>query len=374
MSSLSERIIARAQELGFVCAGIVPADPLPHGDAYRRWVGAGMHGELQYLQESAQIRDTPTALLPTARSIVAVAASYKTDAPRGRLGRIARYARGYDYHNIFEKRLALLAGYIQMELGAPVRSRASVDRLPLLERDVAYLAGLGWYGKNTILMNRKHGSYLLLGELLVDADLGAEPSPPMEEYCGSCTACMDACPTQAFVAPYVLDARRCISYLTIEIRGPIPREWRPAIGDHLFGCDICQEVCPWNRKAPPTTNFPFLGRPEIERLTAPELLQMDAQEFHARLHMSPLQRAHRPGLLRNAAVVLGNSGDRRWVTLLTHSLDADPEPLVRGHAAWALGRLGGDRAERALALAAEREADPYVQEEIAAARAEVEPA
>lgn len=364
--SLTDRILSRARELGFDSAGVAPVAPLPHGEAWRQWLDAGMHGQMYYMERSRDSRDQPQSLLPQAQTVIALTCSYHRPEEPAALGKVARYAQGYDYHKVLEFKLKELASFILAETGSAVKSRASVDRLPVLERDIAYLAGLGWYGKNTMLMNRSQGSYFFLAELLVDLDLELSTAQ-QRQFCGSCTACLDQCPTGAFVSPWVLDARRCISYLTIELRGPIPRALRPLIGDHLFGCDICQSVCPWNRKAPHTQNFPFLGRPEITRITASELLGWDQDSFHERLILSPLQRAQRPGLLRNAAVVLGNSAERQWVAALLRCLEEEPEPLVRGHAAWALGHLGGQRARLGLERRLRPEPDDYVREEIRAA-------
>jgi epoxyqueuosine reductase len=325
-----------------------------------------MHGQMHYMERSRDIRDQPSSLLPQAQTIIALTSSYHRPQEPIDLGKVARYAQGYDYHKVLEFRLDQLAAFIHAETGVQVQSRASVDRLPVLERDIAYVAGLGWYGKNTMMMNRTHGSYFFLAELLVDLDLEVSTGQH-KQFCGTCTACLDSCPTGAFVSPWVLDARRCISYLTIELRGPIPRGLRPLIGDHLFGCDICQSVCPWNRKAPHTQTFAFLGRPEVTSLNAAELLTWTPDDFRHRLTLSPIQRARRPGLLRNAAVVLGNTADRQWVPDLLRCLEEEAEPLVRGHAAWALGRLGGQRARLGLERRLGLEQDTYVLEEIRAA-------
>jgi epoxyqueuosine reductase len=323
---------------------------------------------MSYMGRNIDVRADPSALMPGARSVVSVAMSYQRppEASIG-VGQVASYAHGYDYHKVIEHKLDSLGAFIRMEAGVEARTRSAVDRLPLLERDVAYLCGVGWIGKNTMLINRQLGSYLFLGELVIDLDL--EPAAEVVgDFCGSCTACLDACPTDAFEGPYVLNARRCISYLTIELRGPIPRTLRPLIGQHLFGCDICQAVCPWNRKSPHTRHFAFLGRPEVEALTADTLLrEYDEKTFRKRLALTAVQRAGRAGLLRNAAVVLGNTGDLRWVGLLTQRLEEEADPLVRGHIAWALGQLSGPDARLALEKRFEAEDDAYVKEELAQA-------
>jgi epoxyqueuosine reductase len=288
--------------------------------------------------------------------------------PSAARGQIARYALGDDYHDVMLARLKALLAEIRARYGEELPGRAYVDSGPLLERDLAQRAGLGWWGKNTNLLHRHLGSYFFLGALLLGLEL--EPDVPTTAHCGTCTRCLDACPTQAFIAPYLLDARRCISYLTIELKGPIPRELRPLIGDWIYGCDICQEVCPWNRKAPPTREPAFQPR---EGLSAPELIPMLAmtdEEFRARFRGSPIQRTKRRGLLRNVAVALGNARDPAAVPALRAALERDPEPLVRGHAAWALGRIGGPAARAALRAAAATETDAYVSEEIALALAE----
>ncbi|MEO1271233.1 MAG: tRNA epoxyqueuosine(34) reductase QueG [Myxococcota bacterium] len=370
MHGLTDRIVSRAHELGFVCSGVVPAEPLPHGDAFRRWIDMGHHGDMDWLARTRAIRDHPQHLLASARSIVALASSYHVADERQRPGELAMYARGYDYHQVLEHRLHTLASFIRAETGQEVQTRAAVDRLPLLERDVAYMAGIGWYGKNTLILNRNQGSYLFLAELIVDLELEGVGSP-MKDYCGTCTRCIDACPTDALIAPGRLDARRCIAYLTIEHRGPIPRPLRPGVGQHLFGCDICQDVCPWNSKAPHTQDWPFLGRPDVLALTADRVLTLDPEQFRTLVQLSPIQRPKREGLLRNAAVVLGNSSERRWIPLLVERLKAEPSPLVRGHLAWALGHLGGRKARQALDDHLKREDDPYVLEEIRMALDEI---
>jgi epoxyqueuosine reductase len=283
---------------------------------------------------------------------------------------VARYALGDDYHDVMLSRLKTLLAEVRARYGEEVPGRAYVDTGPLLERDLAQRAGLGWWGKNTNLLHRHLGSYFFLGALLLGLDLA--PDAPTTAHCGTCRRCLDACPTRAFVAPYVLDARRCISYLTIELKGPIPRNLRPLVGNWIYGCDICQEVCPWNRKAPPTDEPAFQPRGD---LAAPELiplLGMTDEEFRARFRGSPIKRTKRRGLLRNVAVALGNARDPVAIPALRAALGQDPEPLVRGHAAWALGRIGGPAAHAALLAATETELDPYVTEEIQGALQELD--
>jgi epoxyqueuosine reductase len=281
-------------------------------------------------------------------------------------GRVSCYAWGEDYHALLRRRLDELLAWLQREVPG-CRGRGVVDTAPLLERDFARLAGLGWFGKNTMLLNKRLGSYFFLGALLVDIPL--RPDPPFEaSHCGTCTACLDACPTQAFVGPGQLDARRCISYLTIELRGPVPPELREPMGDWVFGCDVCQDVCPWNRKAPPAREPAFRPRPELDSPDLTELLRLSPDEFRRRFRGTALTRAKRRGLLRNAAIALGNSGDPRAVPVLVEAL-GDEEPLVRGAAAWALGRLGTDAARAALATRREVEPDATVRAELDSALA-----
>jgi epoxyqueuosine reductase len=372
--ALSRRVKARAQALGFEQAGIARATPAETAEAFRGWVASGRHGEMGYMARDVERRIDPQLLLPRVVSIVVVGLSYKPDsdpgshasapAVAGPRGKIARYARGDDYHEVMGAKLAELLAFVRAEAGEEVAGKAYVDTGALLERDVAARAGLGWFGKNTMLLNRTVGSYFFLGALLLALDL--EPDAPTTAHCGSCRRCLVGCPTGAFVSPYVLDARRCISYLTIELKGPIPRELRPLVGDWIFGCDVCQEVCPWNRKAPPGAEPAFRSRAGFEAPELISLLRMSDEEFRAGFKGSPIKRAKRRGLLRNVAVALGNSGDQRAVPALRSAL-RDHEPLVRGHAAWALGRLGGADAREGLLEALEAEPEDWVREEMGSA-------
>jgi epoxyqueuosine reductase len=249
---------------------------------------------------------------------------------------VARYAQGADYHDVLRQRLNQLLAWVQTECPG-CQGRGVVDTAPLLERDFARRAGLGWFGKNTMLLHKRLGSYFFLGALLLDLEL--RPDPPYEtSHCGTCTACLEACPTQAFPEPGVLDARRCISYLTIELRGPVPPELREPLGDWLFGCDVCQEVCPWNRKAPPGTEPALQPRPDLVALDPAELLGLSEEAFRRRFRGTALTRAKRRGLLRNAALVLGNCGDPAALPALQRALQ-DPEPLVREAARWAIRQI-----------------------------------
>jgi epoxyqueuosine reductase len=332
--ALTSAIKARALELGFDRAGVGPAGPPAHGAAFERWLAAGYAGEMDYLARGRADRLDPARLLPGARSVLALAMLYARDDDGVDWTPVARYARGRDYHDVIRPRLARLVEFIREAAGPGVRSRAAIDTSAVLERDLAAAAGLGWIGKNTNVLSQDLGSHFFIAIVLTSAEL--VPDGPLPDRCGTCTACLDACPTRAFVAPYVLDARRCISYLTIEHRGAIPAELRGELGDHVFGCDVCQDVCPWNRKAP-TAREPALAPSEaLGELEG--LLGLDDAAFRARFRPTALWRARRAGVLRNAALVLGNRRMRPSRAALERAL-ADPAPLVRDAAAWALGRI-----------------------------------
>jgi epoxyqueuosine reductase len=343
-ATLAERIKARARALGFELVGIAPAGPADSFDRLTDWLARGFAGEMAYMQRHAEARREPTSILPEVRSVVMVGMNYHVVRPEQSpeangsraTGRVASYARGADYHDVLRERLQQLLGWIQHEVPA-CRGRGVVDTAPLLERDFARRAGLGWFGKNTMLIHKRLGSYFFLGALLLDISLATDP-PFETSHCGHCTACLDACPTQAFVAPGVLDSRRCISYLTIELRGPIPEELRRPMGDWLFGCDVCQDVCPWNRKAPPGCEPALAPKADLEAVDPVELLGLSEEAFRARFRDTAIWRTRRAGLLRNAAIVLGNRRDRTALPALRRALD-DPEPLVREAAKWAIEQI-----------------------------------
>ena len=333
-----------ALALGFTRVGFTPVAPFERHALYEAWLARGFAGEMSWLERDAAPRRSPAELLEGARTVVSVALSYAhadpPDVPADRLaggprGRVARYARGADYHVVLKQKLRALAAEASRALARPIAWRACVDTAPLLERDAAERAGVGFVAKNTLVIAPGAGSWLLLGELVTD--VACAPGEPAAPRCGQCRACLDACPTGAFVDAWTLDARRCISYLTIELTGPIPRELRPLVGDHVFGCDICQEVCPFNAQAPAGSAElaprPGYGRPALRRL-----LGLGAARFRKWQAKSALRRIHRAQLLRNVAVALGNVGDAQDVAPLARALD-EQSPLVRGHVAWALGRI-----------------------------------
>lgn len=360
-----------AEQLGFALVGICPAVSATGVARLHEWIDLGYAGEMHYLKNREAAYEHPDHVLAGARSLVMLALPYRTAEPsplRPGEARISRYAWGEaDYHDVIHDRLKQLGARLK-EIVPSATVRGVVDSAPLLEREFAQRAGLGWIGKHTLLLNRQIGSYFFLAALLTDIELDYD-QPHATDHCGTCTACLDHCPTQAFPQPQLLDATRCISYLTIELRGPVPRELRPGIGDWLFGCDVCQDVCPWNRKSPATTEPAF--QPVEQPVDAVALLAMDDDAFRRRFRHTPLWRSKRRGILRNAAIVLGNQRRPETVPALTRSLN-DREPLIRGAAAWALGRIGNLAAQEALTARRSTEADPLVQEEIEAALADIE--
>lgn len=395
---LSQAVKAEAQRLGFPLVGITTPDPPPHFPVFESWLGAGRHGEMAYLEteRSRQRRAAPRQILPECQSILVVGVRYPAALPpnssaearsnpasalqaemlrpledENKLkGRVAAYAWGKDYHDVLPDRLRSLVAFLEARVGWPIPNRWYTDTGPILERDLAQRAGLGWTGKNTCLIHPQQGSYFLLAEILLGIEL--EPDPPfIPDHCGSCTRCLDACPTACILPDRTLDARACISYLTIELKGAIPVDLRPPMGDWVFGCDVCQQVCPWNERFADPQGDPGLApRPEVAEPDLIAELALSPEEFNRKFKGSPVKRAKRRGYLRNVAVALGNSGSPAAVPALARALQDEPEPLVRSHAAWALGRIGGEVARRALSEAAVKEAEALVLAEIQAALGE----
>ncbi len=351
----SEPIKAQAREIGFDLVGVAPAEPTLESAFYPVWLAKGYHGAMAYLEgRRGDLRADPRSLLPAAQSVICVGLVYNTPGPYsteveadGR-GWVSRYAWGQDYHDVIRTRLRRLADWIRAEYGDDTQCKICVDTSPLLERAYARRAGLGWIGKNTCLIDEHRGSWFFLAEILTSLRLA--PDDAAAYRCGSCRRCIDACPTDALVETgeepgpsHALDARRCISYWTIELRGPIPEEHRPEVGQHLFGCDICQDVCPWNshRRVAVSDDpafSPVNGQPDLE-----ELASLTEEQFNARFAGSPIERSRYAGFLRNVAVAMGNSGDPALRPAAEH-LARSPEPTVREHALWALERLAsGDR-------------------------------
>ncbi len=416
--SLSLDVLRYASALGFDRAAILPVGRPRYAAEFTAWLANGYYGEMTYLVARAAERLDPTLFAPEAASMILLIANYDpghqispaSDLQAAR-GRIARYAIWPDYHTTLKPRLYALDAFIRERTGRRTLGKVFVDAAPVLERDFAEQAGLGFIGRNTCLITPGLGSWTFLAGLMVpevleagrwasEAERGASGVGSRERRasslaaqghpgCGRCRRCLDACPTQAFVGPHVLDARRCISYLTIELRGPIPRALRPLMGNWVFGCDVCQEVCPYNRggRTPAVETVATSGKSTAvdsglvgagrlysrsRDLQSPgshalsELLALDEAGFRARFRGTPVLRAKRRGLVRNACVAAGNSGDPSLVPSLIPLL-SDPEPVVRGHAAWALGCIGGPVAQEALSAALAQEADPWVREEIALA-------
>ncbi len=344
--SLEDQIRARAAALGFTLCGFARLTTLPRAQFFADWLTQGYAGEMAYLTCGPERRLNPAIPFPQARSVICLGYPYAPprlpaiDWRRELRGRIAAYAAGTDYHDIIKTKLLTLTRSLT-DLHPALWARPYVDTGPLLEREWAYRSGLGWFGKNTMLLHKQAGSWFFLAEILVSLDLEDEGIP--RAHCGKCTHCLTDCPTGALAEGYVLKAPLCISYLTIEHRGPIPHELRPKLGNWIFGCDVCQEVCPWNEK---------FGRPRDELVdelfpSLPALLALDDAGFRVRFGQSAIRRTKRGGLLRNVAVALGNSGSPEAITPLRAALH-DPEPLVRGHAAWALGRFAESEARLAL--------------------------
>lgn len=370
-ASLAAAVKSEARAAGFDLCGITTAAPFAlEGRALAEWVAHGYHGEMTYMARNAPRSPAPEAVVAGARSLVVVALYYGDAVPGGAddgpstrrpRGRISRYAHGDDYHLVMEPRLRRLAEFLRSR-GARV-ARYYVDTGPVIDRAAARRAGIGWFGKNTmIITQRTYGSWVFLGEILTDLEIA--PDPEAEGDCGRCRICLDACPTGAIVDPYTVDARRCISYLTIEHRGPIPRDLRPQIGDHIFGCDICQAVCPHNVRTASARHPELAPRPETgARPELIPLLNITEAEFRRRFRGSPVKRTKRSGLRRNVAVALGNAGDPAAVPALCQAL-TDADALVRAHAAWALGRIGGEPARDHLRGRLTDERDPAVREEI----------
>ncbi len=339
---------ARARELGFDLAGVAPAEPTVESAFYPEWLARGFQGEMAYLEgRRGAMRLDPRTLMPSARSVICVGLVYNTPEPystefdSGDEGWISRYAWGKDYHVVLKERLHSLAEWIRSQYGRDVRCKVCVDTSPLLERAYARRAGLGWIGKNTCLIDEGLGSWVFLGEILTSLDLAADDPAPYR--CGSCRRCIDACPTDAFVEigegpSHALDSRLCISYWTIELRGPIPQDHRKDVGQHVFGCDICQDVCPWNspRRAAVSSDTAF--RPENARPDLNELAKLSEEEFNERFEGTPIERSRYSGFLRNVAVAMGNSADPAFRPAL-EAMARSPDSVVREHAGWALGQI-----------------------------------
>ena len=356
------QIVTLARELGFDLCRFARADAPEHATQFREWLDRGQGGDLSYLARSAEKRCDPQQVLPEAKTVIVLAFNYfqgepvraavsaadsvaagvspanppkiaaDTAAPTS-AGRIARYAWGDDYHQLIEKKLAVLDDFLRRYGGT---QKCYVDTGPMLERDHAAAAGVGWHGKSTMLLNRQLGTWFFLAEILTTLEFA--PDPPQKNYCGRCTRCIDACPTGAITAPHQVDARRCISYLTIELKGPIPVGLRPMIGDRIYGCDDCLDACPWNRFAKVSRETAFAMQREVAAMKLRDYLSLDAEKFRRLFRDSPVKRTKRRGLLRNVCVALGNVGTKDDLPALEKAA-ADAEPLIAEHAQWAIGRI-----------------------------------
>ncbi len=372
---LTTEIKQEARRNGFDLVGVCPAVSSPGFERFRDWLRAGYDGQMHYLASRADAYEHPDHVLQGVRSLVMLGMNYATTTPGDCAlgqGRVSRYAWGTaDYHDVIHDRLRSLCKFVQ-DHHPQAAVRGVVDTAPLLEREFAQLAGLGWIGKNTLLLNKQAGSWFFLAALLTDLELQAD-QPFETDHCGTCRACLDACPTDAFPQPYVLDATKCISYLTIELRDSIPQPLRSGMGDWLFGCDICQDVCPWNRHAPASDEAAFLPQRNMGPVDLTELFLLDDAAFRARFRHTPLWRSKRRGLLRNAAIVLGNRPTDRAIDALIRGLQ-DNETLVRGASAWALGRRPSATVLTALEAQRANESDDGVLREIDSAIASVQAA
>jgi epoxyqueuosine reductase len=334
---MKEKIRQRALELGFDDCRFTSADAPASAGQFQNWIAENKNGEMAWLERNAEKRIEPQKVLPGAKSIIALAASYEIDNQKS--GSVARYARFDDYHDILGERLKLLTEFVN-QLAVETRSLWYVDTGPLLERDLAQRAGIGFVGKHTNLISRKLGNWIFLSEIITTLEF--EPDAPEKNHCGKCSRCISACPTNAITAPFQLDARKCISYLTIELKGSIPIEFRRAIGNRIYGCDDCLAVCPWNRFAREGKLMKAHARKDLEQPDLIELLSLDEKEFKSRFANSPILRTKRRGLLRNVCVALGNVGDESALPALEKSAQ-DCEPLIAEHARWAISEIESRR-------------------------------
>ncbi len=370
---LVSAIKSHAISLGFSLCGITSADPPPHLEVYQQWVANGLHAEMGYMasERNMERRADVQKILPGCKSVIVLATNYyQGSVPEpdpAMQGKVGRYAWNLDYHDVIKVRLLELVAFIEETVGHPIQQRVYVDTGPILEGEFAQRAGLGWLGKHSLLISPKIGSWVLLSEILLDLDLPLD-APIETDHCGTCTRCIEACPTEAILPEQrMVDANKCISYQTIEQKTLIPHDIRHQFGNWVFGCDICQDVCPWNvRFAPTSTDPAFSPRPTLPHPNLIELLALPQTEFSATYKGSPIKRTKRRGMARNAAIALGNTPSLAGLQALAHALHTHDEHLVRAHAAWALGQHQelADQAQSALQTAMQTEAEDLVIEEI----------
>ena len=365
IKELTGSIKSKAHEIGFDLVGISPAGSFPESGFYKEWLARGYAGEMKYMERNPEKREYPEKIVPGARSVITCGLNYNTGYPYSTdvrdkdKGWIARYAWGDDYHELMDERLKTLEEFIS-ECSAGALVRRYVDTGPVLERIYGKYGGIGWTGKNTCLINQRVGSWIFLGEIITTLELEYDSPPP--DRCGSCTRCIDACPTGAIKEPYVLDSRLCISYLTIELKDGIPDGLRDKVGNNIFGCDICQDVCPWNKRAVTTEEPAFGPREGFYNPRLGSFSGLGPGEFVARFKGSPIKRAKRKGFIRNVLIAMGNSGEKSFIPIVEEYL-SDPEPLVREHAEWALKKLGGGRHEDRVSGRTGADTPPVVIEE-----------
>ncbi|GJM15527.1 MAG: epoxyqueuosine reductase [Thermodesulfobacteriota bacterium] len=366
-AGLTIAIKDKAMDLGFDLIGVSPIDSFPENQFYKEWLNKGFSGEMKYLERNSEKREDIQNILPGAKSVISCAMNYNTDYPYSiehtdnTKGWISRYAWGDDYHDTIKNKLQILMDYICSESSHEVESKLYVDTGPVLEKTYGKYAGVGWVGKNTCLINQEIGSWIFLGEIITSLEL--EYDVPVPDRCGTCTRCIEACPTDAIIEPYILDSRLCISYLTIELKDKIPHELREGVDNNIYGCDICQDVCPWNKRAHISDKTEFEPREGLLNPNLPYLSSLSVDEFRKHFKGSPIKRTKRRGLLRNVMIAMGNSGEKNFLPYISECLK-DEEPLVRAHAIWALWKIKGAKSKEILINCRDKENDSIVIDEI----------
>jgi len=367
LQKITKSIKDKAQEIGFDLVAISPVKEFPENQFYKEWLSKGFAGEMHYLQKDSEKRADIKKVLPDAKSVICCAINYNTDFPystncdEADRGWISRYAWGNDYHDQVHNKLKLLTDYCNNLMPDAFNSKYYVDTGPVLEKVFSKYSGIGWIGKNTCIINQEVGSWLFLGEIITDVEL--EYDSPAPDRCGTCTRCIEACPTGAIVEPYVLDSRKCISYLTIELKESIPLELREGMENNIYGCDICQDVCPWNRDADITDDVNFHPREKLYNPELTYLANISIEDFRELFQKSPIKRTKRKGLLRNVMIAIGNSGNSDFISYVKIALN-DEEPLIRATAVWAYWKIEGEDAKEYLSLLFENETDSIVRNEI----------